>query len=123
MTITRINKLLDELHLLKHQYYHAWNMGELSLETLGIYAKEYYHHVAAFPRYLSRIHSNCADIRTRQILLANLNEEEDGENNHPQLWKNFAKGFGVGEKELNNGPEREETKELVDRYFDIVYYN
>jgi len=120
MTTTSINNLLDELHLLKHPFYRAWNMGELSLETLSIYAREYYHHVAAFPRYLSRIHSNCADIKTRQILLANLNEEEDGEKNHPQLWKNFAKGLGVGNEELAQEPQITQTKELVNQYFEIV---
>lgn len=120
MNIHELNRELDELNLLKHPFYHAWNMGELSETTLGIYAKEYYHHVAAFPRYLSRIHSNCPDIKTRQILLANLNEEEDGENNHPQLWKDFARRFAVSDKDLESTPELSETNELVNQYFEIV---
>ncbi len=120
MQINDINIALEELNLLKHPFYQAWNMGELSVETLGIYAREYYHHVAAFPRYLSRIHSNCPDIKTRQILLANLNEEEDGENNHPQLWKDFASGFNITESDLNQEPMLNETKALVNHYFDIV---
>ena len=36
-------------------FYKAWNKGELSKTTLQTYAQEYYHHVAAFPRYLSAI--------------------------------------------------------------------
>jgi len=120
MTIDNINNTLDELHLLKHPFYQAWNMGALSSDTLKVYAKEYYHHVAAFPRYLSRIHSNCSDINTRQILLGNLIEEEQGEKNHPELWKNFARRFGVFEEEFNANPQLEETKELVDGYFDLV---
>ena len=44
-----LNTLLEELHLLKHPFYQSWNEGTLTLDTLKIYAKEYYHHVAAFP--------------------------------------------------------------------------
>nr|WP_232202760.1 hypothetical protein [Rickettsia montanensis] len=32
-------------------------MGKLTHSTLQIYAKEYYHHVTAFPRYISAINS------------------------------------------------------------------
>ena len=115
-----LNNKLEELHLLKHPFYHAWNMGELSLETLKIYAKEYYHHVAAFPRYLSRIHSNCGDLKMRQVLLGNLIEEEQGDENHPELWKNFAEGLGVNKAEMLSPSELENTIQLVDGYYDLV---
>ena len=115
-----LNQRLDELHLLKHEFYQAWNMGELSLETLKIYAREYYHHVAAFPRYLSRIHSNCADLKTRQILLGNLIEEEQGEENHPELWKNFAQGLGVSATDIAAKAQLPRTNRLVDGYFELV---
>ncbi|MEG8230345.1 iron-containing redox enzyme family protein [Candidatus Rickettsia tasmanensis] len=65
-------------------------MGKLTQSTLQIYEKEYYHHVTAFPRYISAIHSKCSDIQARQILLGNLIEEEQGEENHPELWKSFC---------------------------------
>ena len=29
---------------------------------------EYYHHVSAFPRYISQIHTLCDDILSRQVL-------------------------------------------------------
>ncbi len=84
--IGSLNTKLDVLHLLKHPYYQKWNMGELTIPALQVYAQEYYHHVAAFPRYISAIHSRCSDIKNRQVLLANLIEEESGEENHPELW-------------------------------------
>ena len=115
-----LNTLLEELHLLKHPFYQSWNEGTLTLDTLKIYAKEYYHHVAAFPRYISQIHSLCPDISDRQVLLQNLIDEEKGENNHPELWLRFAEGLGVSRKEVKQLPELSTTKELVEGYFELV---
>ena len=85
-----LNEKLDEFHLLKHPFYIAWNKGELSLEIIRDYAEQYYHHVKAFPRYISATHSLCEDISKRKVLLENLQEEEDFDNDHPKLWKKFA---------------------------------
>ena len=48
--LNKLHQELDQYHLLKHPFYQAWNRGELAIDTLKIYAKEYYGHVAAFPR-------------------------------------------------------------------------
>ena len=118
--IKTLNAELDSWNLLNHPFYKSWNSGELSRETLQTYAKEYYHHVAAFPRYLSGIHFQCDDLQTRQVLLGNLIEEEQGPENHPELWKQFAKGLGVTASELEEKPKILETKALVDGYYDLV---
>ncbi len=118
--ITLLNDKLNKYHLLNHDFYKAWNAGKLSSSTLRTYAKEYYHHVAAFPRYLSAIHSQCTDLQTRQVLLGNLMEEEHGEDNHPELWQRFAEGIGVNRSEMRTGPQLKETKNLVDGYFELV---
>ncbi|MGL9703025.1 CADD family putative folate metabolism protein [Wolbachia endosymbiont of Cimex lectularius] len=120
MFIQLLNRELDSLHLLKHQFYQSWNEGNLSLEALQIYAKEYYHHVAAFPRYISGIHSLCPNLKMRQVLLGNLIEEEQGDENHPELWQRFAEGLGVSRSDLREDAQINETQELVDGYFDIV---
>ena len=81
-------------HVLNHPFYKAWNEGTLTQAALQDYSEQYYHHVAAFPTYLSAVHSNtpCAD--ARKALLQNLNDEEAGSPNHPELWLQFAKGLG-----------------------------
>ncbi|WP_410542542.1 CADD family putative folate metabolism protein [Wolbachia endosymbiont of Tetranychus urticae] len=118
--VQSLNDQLDSLHLLKHPFYESWNEGSLSLQALRTYAKEYYHHVAAFPRYISGIHSLCPNLKMRQILLGNLIEEEQGDENHPELWQHFAEGLGVARSELCENAQIKETRELVDGYFDIV---
>ena len=90
---------IKEKHLLNHPFYQAWSRGELSLECLQEYAKEYYHHVKAFPTYISALHAHTECPSTRKALLQNLMEEEGGSPNHPDLWKNFALSLGVKEEE------------------------
>ncbi|MES2252676.1 MAG: CADD family putative folate metabolism protein [Pseudomonadota bacterium] len=118
--IETLHQKLDVYHLLSHPFYQTWNAGKLSVDTLKTYAKEYYHHVAAFPRYVSGIHTNCSDISMRQILLGNLIDEEQGNENHPELWKQFAEGLGVTRDEFEAKPQLKETSALVDGYFDHV---
>lgn len=115
-----LNDDLEKLHLLNHPFYQRWNEGKLTMEMLGLYGKEYYHHVAAFPRYISQIHALCDDIKSRQVLLDNLNDEEQGEENHPELWLRFVEGIGVKREECQNAPILEKTNKLVDGYFDLV---
>ena len=118
--IETLHAELGDWNLLNHPFYQSWNGGMLSNETLKTYAKEYYHHVAAFPRYLSGIHFQCDDIKTRQVLLGNLIEEEQGEENHPELWKRFAQGLGVERSELDAPAKFASTHTLVDGYYDLV---
>lgn len=102
--------------LLGHPFYRAWTAGELSRERLQDYAVQYYPHVAAFPRYLSAIHSRCADIETRRALLENLIEEERGADNHPELWLRFAEGLGVAREQVLGAQTVAASRELVRTY-------
>jgi pyrroloquinoline-quinone synthase len=114
--LDKIDNDISKKHLLKHPFYLAWTRGELSKEALEDYAKQYYHHVAAFPTYLSSVHANCEDQATRKQLLNNLIDEEAGAPNHPDLWKKFAAGLGVEDAELARTEKQPETKKLIDTF-------
>jgi pyrroloquinoline-quinone synthase len=108
-----IDRHIAEKHLLKHPFYLAWVRGELSKEALIDYATQYYHHVAAFPTYLSALHSKCDDQSTRKQILQNLVDEEAGSPNHPELWKQFANALGVTNADLSKAEQHSETKNLI----------
>jgi pyrroloquinoline-quinone synthase len=110
----KLEKTIDAHSLLKHPFYQAWQAGKLSFEDLRCYARQYYPHVAHFPRYVSAVHSNCSDIAVRQQLLENLIEEERGSENHPELWLRFAEGIGVPRSEVFSASIQPETKECVE---------
>jgi len=102
---THLNKIDSDIadkNLLKHPFYLAWTRGELSKEALTDYARQYYHHVAAFPTYLSAVHAKCDDQAARKQLL-----------NHPDLWKQFAEGLGVKDVDLAKTEKEPETKNLI----------
>lgn len=106
-------------HLLTHPFYQAWQAGELTQDALADYAAQYYQHVAAFPRYLSALHSHTADADTRRDLLQNLCDEEAGEPNHPELWLRFAEGVGVSRADVLATQAAPETAALV-QTFDAI---
>lgn len=111
--LDQIDNDIAEKHLLKHPFYLAWARGELSKEALTDYAKQYYHHVAAFPTYLSAVHAKCDDQPTRKKILSNLIDEEAGSPNHPELWKQFANALGVNDVDLTKTEQQAETKNLI----------
>ena len=121
--IDQVDKQIEKNHLLNHSFYQAWNSGELKKETIREYAAQYLKHVSAFPRYLSSIHSNCEDIKIRQFLLENLNDEEKGDENHPELWMRFAEGMGNTRKNIINTEAIKETDQLVDTFMKLSKSN
>lgn len=117
----QLNERLDQKHLLKHAFYQAWSAGELTKQDLAEYAGQYFHHVDAFPRYISATHSNCADINARQVLLENLIDEEKGSEHHPELWLRFAEGIGTDRETVQNAKLNRETQELIDTFFELSH--
>src|SRR5262249_23231893 len=105
-----VDSIIEEKSLLKHPFYQAWQAGKLSMDDLRYYAKAYYPHVAAFPRYVSQAHAGSEDLGTRQMLLENLIEEERGPENHPELWLRFCEGLGLKREDVQSAQVPAETK-------------
>jgi len=117
MFSNKLNKKLDQYHLLSHPFYKSWNEGKLTREIIKDYAEQYYQHVKAFPRYISATHSLCEDIEKRKILLENLNDEENKDGDHPKLWKNFALAMGADAKKIEEVKADQFTKNMIDNFF------
>jgi pyrroloquinoline-quinone synthase len=109
---------LDRYDLLKHAYYQAWSKGELTRDDLREYASEYWHHVSAFPAYLSALHSNLPDGKLRRVVLENLADEEGMQDGRPHsdMWMDFARGMGADEANVRNRNIGAETRALLDHY-------
>lgn len=99
--LSTLDALVAEKHLLRHPFYKLWSEGKLTRENIREYAVSYYPHVAAFPMYVSGVHSGCEDPALRLELLDNLVEEEGGSVNHPALWRRFAAALGAPEEDLS----------------------
>jgi pyrroloquinoline-quinone synthase len=98
--LTALEERIARYDLLCHPYYKAWTAGELTREDLREYASDYFHHVAAFPAYLSALHSRLEDGEQRRAVLRNLCGEEIEGRPHSELWLDFAEGMGAGRDEV-----------------------
>lgn len=114
-----IDAKVAENKMLSHPFYQAWTEGRLPLESLQAYARQYFHHVAAFPQAVSAVHSLCPDREGRLMLAENLAEEEGvgtGKQDHATLWMMFARGLGEDELAVQGQTLTEETRALIDAF-------
>lgn len=123
MTQLTVSKVIDskvaERAMLSHPFYQAWTEGRLSLDTLRAYARQYFHHVEAFPQAVSAVHSACPDRDGRRMLAENLAEEEGieaGKQDHATLWLMFACGLGENEEAIRLQQLNPETRALIDTF-------
>ena len=123
MTEVRVSAAIDskvaERAMLQHPFYQAWTEGRLPLDTLRAYARQYFHHVEAFPRAVSAVHSACPDRHGRRMLAENLAEEEGieaGKQDHASLWLMFACGLGESEAGVRAQALNPETQVLIDTF-------
>ena len=102
--------------LLCHPYYKAWTAGQLTRDDLREYASDYYHHVAAFPAYLSALHSRLGDGAQRRSVLRNLCEEEIEARPHSEMWLDFAEGMGADRGQVRERQPLPEVLDLIDKF-------
>lgn len=114
--LERIDRMIDDRHLLNHPFYTRWAEGTLPRAALQEYARQYYAFESSFPRYLSAIHSRTDSAEARQQLLDNLWDEEHGRENHAELWLRFAEGIGVARDDVRAAEPNEATEALVALY-------
>jgi pyrroloquinoline-quinone synthase len=111
--LQQLDARIAQFDLLCHPFYKAWSAGELSRDDLREYARDYYHHVNAFPSYLAELSMRLEESELRRAVLANLADEkgcddETGNNpEHAELWLDFAEGVGASRNLWGHKPVAE----------------
>jgi len=97
--------------LLCHPFYKAWSAGELTRDDLRDYARQYYHHVKAFPGYLAEFGLRLDEGELRRAVLANMCDEKGATGGsekdsvpHSELWLDFAEGMGAARDTRGHKP-------------------
>jgi pyrroloquinoline-quinone synthase len=117
---SQIEETIARHDLLQHPFYQAWTAGTLGREDLRHYAAEYYHQVAAFPTYLSALHSRLPDGELRRAVLRNLSEEEIGGRPHSELWLDFAAGMDADREVVRSATPSGSTRALIEAFREIA---
>jgi pyrroloquinoline-quinone synthase len=118
--LEELDARIAKYDLLCHPFYKAWSEGKLTRTDLGEYAREYYHHVDAFPSYLDEFAARLPQGHLRHAVLANRDEEigADGSRAHSELWLDFAEGMGGSR---NAGASHvPEIKQLISHFRDVA---
>jgi pyrroloquinoline-quinone synthase len=109
MLLSHLDPLIGKKSLLMHPFYQKWSKGELTLEDLQVYAKEYFHLVERIPGIVTRVRERVTDPAFAERIKENEIEEQE----HVGLWKRFAKSVGISEQELMSYQPSTETISAV----------
>jgi len=106
--------------LLCHPFYKAWAAGDLTRVDLRDYARDYYHHVEAFPAYLEELSARLEEGELHRALLTNMADENGAEDAsgqpsmpHSDLWLNFVEGMG-GDRDMGAHHPLQEISDLIE---------
>jgi pyrroloquinoline-quinone synthase len=101
-----LDEIILEWDLLNHPFYKAWSRGELTKDQIGIYARDYYKHVAKFPEYLTVLSDRLEDGPLKEMIVSHRDDElgkgKFAGKSHDELWLDFAAGMGVSRDEAVN---------------------
>jgi pyrroloquinoline-quinone synthase len=107
----QLEACIAKYDLLCHPFYKAWSAGQLTRQDLREYARNYYHHVEAFPTYLAEFAVRWDEGGLRRAVLANMCDEKGiGEDSrkaaapHAELWLDFAEGMGASRDSYGHVP-------------------
>ena len=106
---TRIDLMIEERSLLKHPFYRMWSAGELDMDSLAGYSKEYFQLVKAVPGFMDPAIEQ-APPHAKAELESNKAEEAA----HIEPWCLFAGSLGVPRSELDSYVGLEKTRRAVD---------
>jgi len=111
--IDEINDQIEKYSLLKHEFYQMWQKGQLSLDHLAGYSKEYFQLVKTVPILIENILKNSQSDKYTNIIKSNLDDERD----HLKPWIDFSSYLGIKEEDLINyqseGLTNESINELI----------
>jgi pyrroloquinoline-quinone synthase len=108
-SLATLDPMIASKSLLIHPFYQKWNRGELTLEQLKVYAREYFYLVQKIPGIVTAVRAHVSDPVLQMRIDQNIREETE----HIELWVRFAKALGISEQELRDYVPSEQVKLAV----------
>jgi pyrroloquinoline-quinone synthase len=115
-TLSIIDRIIEDRHLLKHRFYERWQKGKVSQDVLREYAKQYYAYESKLPSFLEAALAHLEDGPAKEAVAANLADESGIPEPHPELWLRFADALGLSREEVVSAPLTPRTINLVETY-------
>jgi len=118
--LRRLDEIIRERSILEHPFYQAWEKGMLTTSQLATYARIYYAHVEAFPRYLESAITHAEDSHVRAELADNLADERGNPAPHDELWLDFAEGVGADRDEVKAAAPHAAATAMVSTFQELA---
>ena len=112
VNLSTFDSLIASRSLLQHPFYVKWSKGELTLEDLRVYAKEYYHLAQRVPGIVERVRDRAQVERPDMVPMIEENITEETE--HIELWERFANSLDISLEELQNYQPSATVRSAVD---------
>jgi pyrroloquinoline-quinone synthase len=114
--VKMIDTEIDKRSVLKHPFYQKWSKGELTLDHLQGYSKEYSRLVKSIPKMVRNVADRAIDIQSRNAI----EESEREEYEHIEPWAKFALMLGVPKAVLDTYGGAVETNRAVSKLEEIT---
>ncbi len=98
MILSTLDPFIASRSVLRHPFYLKWSAGELTMDDMRVYAKEYFHLVSRIPGIVAAVAGRIDDPSLKSQVEQNAAEETE----HVELWKRFARSVGVSDQELSD---------------------
>ncbi len=110
-----ISTVLFDRQLLDHPFYRRWEQGAVSIAELASYAAQYRYFERFLPRFLARLEGSLPRGTARDLIAANLADEEGNPVPHVELFERFASAVGA-----TADPPTPATSALVGCYEELL---
>jgi pyrroloquinoline-quinone synthase len=90
-----VTAALVDRRLLEHPFYRRWEHGEVSMDELADYAAQYRHFERYLPVFLKELVVGLPEGSARELVAANLADEEGDPVPHVDLFERFARAVGA----------------------------
>ena len=87
--------VLADRRLLDHPFYRRWERGEVTISELATYAGQYRHFEAYLPIFLGSLIAGLPEGPARELVAANLADEQGDPIPHLELFDRFAGAVGA----------------------------
>ena len=110
--IQKIDVEIERRSLLKHRFYQMWSQGQLNIDHLQGYAKEYFQLVKAVPSMVDSVADAAlfANQSKRPVIQQNAAEERE----HVLPWIEFANSLGIPSPQLKSYEPCAKTQAAVE---------
>jgi len=92
---------LADRRLLDHSFYRRWEQGSVTMGELASYAAQYRHFEAYLPGFLTRLVAGLPAGRARDLVAANLADEQGDPVPHVELFERFAAAVAAPAEEAS----------------------